>query len=252
MLVLEKALTWQLCPFLGSFGYTVMQFNLWVSLSVVNWQETNATLTALVLPHRYGPSYENKHSQKSYRDRTWPSVTRFPCRGPSASLSQEGHVAHIEANYCLTLLRYLRGDTRTQWHCVSDKCSAKTKRSGRGSGSNQAPSALNSTRKPKLRSSPAWTWGKWFSSQRERTSVTGLPSTLWISLTGSTWSTARWASSAPSAPVPSCLGGWGTSTGGKMETSTRSPPSSLPWSTWTCWWTGSSRSSITRTSSPPE
>lgn len=145
-----------------------------------------------------------------------------------------------------------QGKTHTRWHCVSDKSSAKTKRSGRGSGSNQAPSALNCTRKPRLRSSLAWTWGKWFSSQRERTSVTGLPSTWWISLTGSTWSTARWASSAPSAPVPSCRGGWGTSTGGKMGTSTRNPPSSLPWSTWTCWWTGSSRSSIMRTSSPPE
>lgn len=206
--------------------------------TVVDRQETTDILTALALPHRYRLSKENKHFHKSYQGRPWPSVTRFPCWGPPASIWQEGHVTQIQSHFWLLLRWYLRGETLTQWHCVLDKCSAKTKRSGRGNGSNQAPSALNSTRKPRLRSSPAWTWGKWFSFRRERISVTGSPSMWWISLTGSTWSTARWASSAPSARVPSCLGGWGTSTDGKMGTSTRNPPSSPPWSTWTCWWTG--------------
>lgn len=52
--------------------YTVIHSIIFQSVwsTVVDWQETN--LMALVLPRRYGPSCENKRSQKSYRDRPGP------------------------------------------------------------------------------------------------------------------------------------------------------------------------------------
>lgn len=188
---------------------------------------------------------------QSLHDRHWPPVTCFPswCH-PSGRLD----FIQLKTNYYSggLILPLSQGKRLSRWRCVSDKCSAKIKHSDPGSGSSRAPSALNSTRRPRPRSSLAWTWGKWSSCRKERTSTTGLLFMWWISLTGSTWSMARWVSSAQSAHVPSCPGGWGTSTGGRMVMTTRNPPSCLPSSTWTCWWTGSSRSLIMKTSSPPE
>lgn len=220
------------------------------------WIESgrNKPSTSLVLPWQKPHIIWKQAIPAILTRQTLTPVTRFPRWNQPGFICREGHTIQIQANYNSgeLILPLSQGKPLSRWHCVLDKCSAKTKHSDQGNGLNRVPSALNSTRRPRPRSSPAWTLEKWFSCQREKTSMTGLRSTWWISLTGSTWFMARWASSAPSARVPSCLGGWSMSTGGKMGTTTRNPPSFLLWSTWICWWTGSSRSSITKTSSPPE
>lgn len=241
------------------YGFVVLLWMFWSCAifwlfwpNAVGWQERNIPPTSLFLLHRnFPPSAEQDLPRNLYMTDADPL---WPCFPSWCHPSGRSNFIQLKTNYYSwgLILPLSQGKRLSRWRCVLDKCSAKIKHSDPGSGSSRAPSALNSIRRPRPRSSPVWTWGKWSSCQRERASTTGLLFMWWISLTGSTWSMARWVSSAQSAHVPSCPGGWGMSTGGRMVTTTRNPPSCLPSSTWTCWWTGSSRSLIMKTSSPPE